>query len=83
MSPFLLVGRGRQPDSPLGLGHKQAKKPKKYGANVPQLRAIRCHIDFYVIMYNKTTFNPIQTRLSGFAALRRFTTVGMGPIISP
>ena len=26
---FLLVGRGRQPSSPLGLGHKNPKNPKK------------------------------------------------------
>ncbi len=29
MSTSLLAGRGQQPGSPFGLGHKQAKKPKK------------------------------------------------------
>jgi hypothetical protein len=40
MSTSLLVGRGQQPSSPFGLGHKQAKKAKKYGANAPQLHHI-------------------------------------------
>ena len=65
MSTVLLVGRGRQPSSPLGLGHKKPKNPKKYGANAPQLRAIRCPIDFCVMLCNKTAFNPVQTWLSG------------------
>jgi hypothetical protein len=34
------TGREQQQSSPFGLGHKQAKKAKKYGANAPQLRAI-------------------------------------------
>ena len=50
MSTFLLVAKGRRPNSPFGLGQKQAKKPKKYGANAPQLRPIRCPIDFCVMM---------------------------------
>ncbi len=81
MSTTLLVCRGRQPSSPLGLGHKKPKNQKKYGANAPQLRAIRCPIDFCVIMYNETAFNPIQTWLSGFPAqCRSTTTVGMASI---
>ena len=50
MSTFLSVRRGRQPSSPSGLGHKKAKNPKKYRANAPQLRAIRCPIDFCEMM---------------------------------
>ncbi len=67
MSTSLLVAKERQPGSPFGLGHKQAKKPKnyganapqlhpilkKYGANAPQLRAIRCSIDFCVMFCNE------------------------------
>ena len=34
MSTSLLVGRGQQPSSPFGLGHKQAKKAK----NMVQMR---------------------------------------------
>jgi hypothetical protein len=57
---------------------KQAQKIKKYGANAPQLRAIRCYIDFYVMRCNEMAFNPVQTWLSGFSALcRSTTTVGM------
>jgi hypothetical protein len=81
MSTFLLVGRGHQPISPFGLGHKQAKKPKKYGANAPQLRAIRCYIDFCVMLCNETAFNPVQIWLSGFAAMCRSTTVGMASLL--
>ncbi len=82
MSTSLLVAKERQLSSPFGLGHKQAKKPKnyganapqlhpilkKYGANAPQLRAIRCSIDF-------------QIWLSGFAAMCRSTTVGMASLL--
>ncbi len=50
MSTSLLVAKERQLSFPFGLGQKQAKKPKKYGANAPQLRAIRCSIDFYVML---------------------------------
>ena len=67
MSTSLLVAKERQLSSPFGLGHKQAKKPKnyganapqlhpilkKYGANAPQLRAIRCSIDFCVMLCNE------------------------------
>src|SRR5713226_4925268 len=95
MSTSLLVAKERQPGSPFGLGHKQAKKPKnyganapqlhpilkKYGANAPQLRAIRCSIDFHVMLCNETAFNPVQAWLSGFAALcRSTTTVGTASI---
>jgi hypothetical protein len=34
MSTSLLVAKERQPNSPFGLGHKQAKKPK----NTAQMR---------------------------------------------
>jgi hypothetical protein len=40
MSKPSLAGREQQQSSPFGLGHKQAKKPKKYGANAPQLHHI-------------------------------------------
>ena len=40
MSTSLLVAKERQLSSPFGLGQKQAKKPKIYGTNAPQLRAI-------------------------------------------
>ena len=53
------------------------QKAKKYGANAPQLRAIRCSIDFCVMLCNETAFNPVQTWLSDFAAMCRSTTVGM------
>jgi hypothetical protein len=67
MSTSLLVAKERQPGSPFGLRHKQAKKQKnyganapqlhpilkKYGANAPQLRPIRCSIDFYVMLSNE------------------------------
>src|SRR5216684_7699169 len=46
-------------------------KTKKYGANAPQLHAIRCSIDFCVMLCNETAFNPVQTWLSGFAAMCR------------
>src|SRR5258708_32323576 len=55
---------------------KQAKI-KKSGANASQLHAIRCSIDFYVMLCNETAFNPVQTWLSAFAAMCRSTTVGM------
>ena len=69
MSTSLLVAKERQPGSPFGLGQKQAKKPKskKYGANAPQLRAIRCSIDFCVMLCNehaKKQKNTAQTRHS-------------------
>src|SRR5712692_2917235 len=67
MSTSLLVAKERQPGSPFGLGHKQAKKPKKYGANAPQLRAIRCSIDFCVMLCNeqaKKQKNTAQMRHS-------------------
>src|SRR5258708_36204957 len=80
MSTSLLVSKERQPSSPFGLGQKQDKKPKiyganapqlhpilkKYGANAPQLRAIRCSIDFCVMLCNETAFNPVRL---GFRAL--------------
>src|SRR6266851_10194536 len=74
MSTSLLVAKERQPGFPFGLGHKQAKKQKKYGANAPQLRAIRCYIEYCVMLCNETAFNPVQTWLSGFAAMCRSTT---------
>jgi hypothetical protein len=81
MSTSLLVAKERQSGSPFGLRQKQAKKAqktKKYGANAPQLHAIRCSIDFCGMLCNETAFNPVQTWLSGFAALcRSTTTVGM------
>src|SRR5712692_7188193 len=95
MSTSLLVAKERQLSSPFGLGQKQAKKPKiygtnapqlhpilkKYGANAPQLRAIRCYIDLCVMLCNETAFNPVQIRLSGFSAMRRSTTVGMASLL--
>jgi len=51
MSTLFLVAKERQPGFLFGLRQKQAKKAqktKKYGANAPQLHAIRCSIDFYV-----------------------------------
>ncbi len=51
--------------------NEQAKNKKKYGANAPQLHAIRCSIDFCVMPCNETAFNPVQTWLSGFAAMCR------------
>ena len=71
MSTSLLVAKECQPGSPFGLGQKQAKNKKKYGANAPQLHAIRCYIDFCVMQCNETAFNPVQTWLSGFAAMCR------------
>jgi hypothetical protein len=41
MSKPSLTGREQQQSSPSGLGYKQAKKAKKYGANAPQLRHIQ------------------------------------------
>ena len=84
MSKPSLAGREQQQSSPFSLRHKQAKKAqkiKKYGANAPQLRAIRCSIEFCVMLCNETAFNPVQTWLSGFAALcRSTTTVGTASI---
>src|SRR5260370_9318785 len=95
MSTSLLVAKERQLSSPFGLGQKQAKKPKiygadapqlhpilkKYGANAPQLHAIRCSIAFCGMLCNETAFNPVQAWLSGFAALgRSTTTVGTASI---
>jgi hypothetical protein len=79
MSTSVLVAKERQPGSLFGLGQKQAKKQKakKYGANAPQLHAIRCSIGFCVMLCNETAFNPLQTWLSAFAAMCRSTTVGM------
>ncbi len=57
------------------------QKTKKYGANAPQLRAIRCSIDFCVMRCNETAFNPVQTWLSGFSAMCRSTTVGMASLL--
>jgi len=74
MSTSVLVAKERQLGSPFGLGQKQAKKAqkiKKYGANAPQLHAIRCSIDFHVMQCNETAFNPVRTWLSGFAAMCR------------
>src|SRR5260370_5908729 len=53
---------------------RASQKAKKYGANAPQLHPIRCSIDFWVMLCNETAFNPVQTWLSGFAALCRSTT---------
>src|SRR5712692_4093844 len=67
MSTSLLVAKERQLSSPFGLGQKQAKKSKIYGANAPQLhpilkkycvnapqlRPIRCSIDFCVMLCNE------------------------------
>ena len=67
MSTSLLVAKERQPGSLFGLGQKQAKKQKKYGANAPQLRPIRYYIDFCVILCNeqaKKQKNTAQTRHS-------------------
>ena len=62
MSKPSLARREQQQSSPFGLGHKQAKK---YGANAPQLRAIRCYIDFCVILCNETALNPVRSWLLG------------------
>jgi hypothetical protein len=60
---------------------RASQKTKKYGANAPQLHAIRCSIDFCVMLCNETAFNPVQAWLSGFAALcRSTTTVGTASI---
>ena len=59
------TGREQQQSSPFGLGHKQAKKANKYGANAPQLHPIRCSIDFCVMLCNeqaKKQKNTAQTR---------------------
>ena len=50
---------------------RASQKAKKYGANAPQLHPIRCSIDFCVMRCNETAFNPVQTWLSGFAAMCR------------
>ena len=66
MSTSLLVAKERQPGSSFGLGQKQAKI-KKYGANAPQLRRIRCSIDFCVMPCNeqaKKQKNTAQMRHS-------------------
>ena len=60
---------------------RASQKTKKYGANAPQLRAIRCSIDFCVMRCNETAFNPVQTWLSGFSAMCRSTTVGMASLL--
>src|SRR6266446_628803 len=54
MSTSLLVAKERQPSFPFSLGQKQAKKQKskKYGANAPQLHAIRCSIEYCVMLCN-------------------------------
>jgi hypothetical protein len=60
---------------------RASQKTKKYGANAPQLHAIRYYIDFCVMLCNETAFNPVQAWLSGFAALcRSTTTVGTASI---
>ncbi len=41
MSKPSLTGREQQQSSPFGLGHKQAKKAKKYGAFAPYLHHIQ------------------------------------------
>ena len=67
MSTSLLVATERQPGSLFGLGQKQAKKPKIYGANAPQLHPIRCSIDFCVMLCNeqaKKQKNTAQMRHS-------------------
>jgi hypothetical protein len=64
MSTSMLVAKERQPGSPFGLGQKQAKKAqkiKKYGANAPQLHAIRYHIDFCVMLCNEQAKNKKNT----------------------
>src|SRR5712692_9163343 len=46
---------------------RASQKAKKYGANAPQLRAIRCSIDYYVMLCNeqaKKQKNTAQTRHS-------------------
>ena len=40
------------------VNRKERENPKKYGANAPQLRAIRCYIDFYVMLCNEQGKNP-------------------------
>src|SRR5712692_10559655 len=56
---------------------RASQKAKRYGVNAPQLRAIRCSIDFCVMLCNEMAFNPVQTWFSDFAAMCRSTTVGM------
>jgi hypothetical protein len=84
ISTSVFVAKERQPGSPFGLGQKQTKKAqkiKKYGANAPQLHAIRCSIEFCVMQCNEPAFNPVQAWLSGFAAMcRSTTTVGTASI---
>jgi len=41
MSKPSLTGREQQQSSPFGLGHKRAKKAKKYGAFAPYLHHIQ------------------------------------------
>jgi hypothetical protein len=41
MSKPSLTGREHQQSSPFGLGHKRAKKAKKYGAFAPYLHHIQ------------------------------------------
>ncbi len=62
--------RNKQPQHSLpGRADKQTSKPKikKYGANAPQLHAIRCSIDFCVMLCNeqaKKQKNTAQMRHS-------------------
>src|SRR6266851_297484 len=74
----IFVGRYRASARlPFWFRAEASQKAKKYGANAPQLRAIRCSIDFCVMLCNETAFNPVQTWFSDFAAMCRSTTVGM------
>src|SRR5260370_37075765 len=47
-----------------------------------RLLGIRCHIDFCVTMYNEETLNPVQTWLSGFSTMCRYTIFAMASEIS-
>jgi len=53
-TPLNTVSAGSTPAST----SKERENPKKYGANAPQLRAIRCYIDFYVMLCNEQGKNP-------------------------
>src|SRR6266851_1874891 len=56
-TPLNTVSAGSTPAST----GKERKNPKKYGANAPQLRAIRCYIDFYVMLCNEQGKNQKNT----------------------
>src|SRR6266478_4589999 len=73
MSTSLLVAKERQPGFPFGLGQKQAKNKKirrKRATVAPYSMLYR----FCVMLCNEQAFNPVQTWLSGFAAMCRSTT---------